>query len=469
MTNIPAISINEAELVLKQRVVLEPAGEGELCPPEYTDEALALRFADHHAAVLRYVAAWGRWFIWDGKKWARDETLMAFNFARKICRDAANECPDARIACRIASAATVAAVERLARSDRRLAATVDQWDSDNWVLNTPEGVVDLRTGILRKHDPEEYLTKITQVGPHGSSTAWAKFLDRVTNHDRDLQSYLQRVAGYVLTGDTAEHALFFCYGTGANGKSVLIETIAGMLGDYQKTAPIETFTASSSDRHPTELAGLRGARLVSAVETEEGRRWAESRIKQLTGGDRIAARFMRQDFFEYDPQFKLIIAGNHKPGLRSVDEAIRRRFNLIPFTVTIPAAERDLALKNKLREEWPAILAWAVEGCLMWQKQGLGPPKVVLAATDAYLASEDTVAAWIEECCVRDPDGWESQGDLYASYKAWAEKAGEFAGLRKTFTTKLETRGFSEQRKNMGRGYRGYNLIQSSSLHWGNA
>src|SRR5262249_4902153 len=150
-----------------------------------------------------------------------------------------------------------------------------------------------------------------------------------------------RLLGYALTGLTIEHALFFLYGTGANGKSVLMSTVAGILGSYHRTAPIETFTASTSERHPTDLAGLRGARLVTAVETEEGRRWAESKIKALTGGDRIAARFMRQDFFEFTPQFKLVIAGNHKPGLRSVDEAIRRRFNLVPFTVTIPKAERD--------------------------------------------------------------------------------------------------------------------------------
>ena len=162
---------------------------------------------------------------------------------------------------------------------------------------------------------------------------------------------MQRVFGYALSGDTSAHALFFLFGTGANGKSVTIDTVAGILNDYHRTAAIETFTASSVERHPTDLAGLRGARLVTAVETEEGRRWAESRIKTLTGGDKIAARFMRQDYFEFSPQFKLVIAGNHKPGLRSVDEAIRRRFHLIPFTVTIPPASRDPQLREKLKAE----------------------------------------------------------------------------------------------------------------------
>ena len=164
-------------------------------------------------------------------------------------------------------------------------------------------------------------------------------------------------------------------------------------------APIETFTASHQDRHPTELARLRGARLVTSVETEEGRRWAESRIKSLTGGDKIAVHFMRQDFFEFTPQFKLVIAGNHKPGLRSVDEAIRRRLNLIPFTVTIPPAERDPDLAEKLKAEWPGILAWAIVGCLAWQRDGLAAPKAVTSATAAYLEAEDAVAAWIKERC----------------------------------------------------------------------
>jgi P4 family phage/plasmid primase-like protien len=175
----------------------------------------------------------------------------------------------------------------------------------------------------------------------------------------------------------------FLWGMGGNGKSTFLEAITQCVGDYHRAAPIETFTASHTDRHPTDLAGLRGARLVTAIETDEGRHWAESKIKTLTGGDKISARFMRQDFFEYIPQFKLLIAGNHKPGLRSVDEAIRRRFNLIPFAVTIPKQDRQFG--EKLKAEWPGILAWMIQGCLDWQQRGLNPPDAVTAATDAYL------------------------------------------------------------------------------------
>ena len=177
------------------------------------------------------------------------------------------------------------------------------------------------------------------------------------------------------------------------------EDVAAILGDYAKTAPMETFTATQGDRHPTELAGLMGARLVTAQETEQGRRWAESKVKSMTGGDPIAARFMRQDFFEFTPQFKLLIAGNHKPGLRGVDEAIRRRLHLIPFTVTIPPERRDPDLFEKLKPEWPGILKWAIDGCLAWQRDRLTPPGIVREATAAYLAAEDAIAQWLDECC----------------------------------------------------------------------
>ena len=308
-----------------------------------------------------------------------------------------------RPASAIASAKTVYAVERLARSDRRLAATVDQWDADPWQLNTPQGVVDLTTGQARPHVPEDYFTKITAVGPQGGCPRFLAFLDRITGGDAELVAYLRRVLGYGLTGLTREHALFFGYGTGANGKSVLLSTVAGILDEYHKTAPIETFTASNGDRHPTDLASLRGARLVTATETEEGRRWAESRIKQLTGGDTVAARFMRQDFFEYRPAFKLIIAGNHKPSLRSVDEAIRRRFHLIPFAVTIPARG---ARRRSRREAQGRMARGSSHGSSRdaWngKPKALVPPRAVLEATEAYLSAEDAIAAWIEEKCEVD-------------------------------------------------------------------
>jgi len=256
---------------------------------------------------------------------------------------------------------------------------------------------------------------------------------------------------------TIEHALFFLYGLGANGKSVYLNTLSGIMGEYHRTAPIETFTASAHDRHPTDLAGLRGARFVTATETEEGRRWAESRIKQMTGGDKIAARFMRGDFFEFSPQFKLVIAGNHQPGLRSVDEAIRRRFNLIPFTVHIPPEERDEKLAERLKQEWPGILSWMVEGCLAW-RDGLNPPDIVKAATAEYLEAEDAMSCWLEEKCDRGPHARETSTDLFVSWKNWADAAGESSGTQRRFSQKLEDRGFEKIKDRYGRSFAGIRL-----------
>jgi putative DNA primase/helicase len=252
-----------------------------------------------HGPHLRYVAAWGQWLGWDGIRWKRDDTLGALDLARRTCRTASAECNDQRIARQLARAQTVNAVAGLARADRRIAATVDQWDSDPWLLNTPAGVVDLRCGLLRPVRPENYMTKCTAVAPSEAEPAPSGISRESDGRGPRLQQFLQRLFGYALTGVTREHALAFFHGTGGNGKSVLLGVASGIFGDYATTAPIELFLASRGDQHPTGLASLRGARLVTVIETEEGRRWGESKIKALTGGDRISARFMRQDFFEF--------------------------------------------------------------------------------------------------------------------------------------------------------------------------
>jgi putative DNA primase/helicase len=411
-------------------------------PPEFSDDALALRFSDRHGAALRYVAGWGRWMLFDGIAWREDSTLAVFDKARVIAREAAETCNDMNVAGLLTSAKTVAAVERLARSDRRHAATADQWDSDLWLLNTPGGTVDLRTGKPRAHRSGDYMTKTTAVAPGGECPLFLKFLDRITDGDGELQSYLQRVFGYCLTGITTEHALFFGHGTGRNGKGVLLGALGGLMGEYAVVATMEVFMASANDRHTTDIAMLRGARLVTAQETEEGRRLAEARIKAITGGDPITARFMRQDNFTYMPQFKPFIAGNHKPGLRGVDEAIRARLHMIPFTVTIPKPERDRELPEKLKAEWPGILAWAIEGCLKWQRIGLAPPEAVTSATEHYLDAEDSLGAWLGERTRKNGYGATETSRLFADWTLWAKAAGEDPGTLKRFGQALEDRGY---------------------------
>lgn len=429
-----------------------------------TEDALALAFTRRYHRDWRYVAGWGRWLVWDGHRWRTEDTLAATDLIRSVCRHAAVRADNPKIAAKLASSGTVSGVERLARADRRHAATTDEWDADPWLLNTPGGVIDLRTGRQRPHDRVDRMTKITTATSGGRSAEdcpiWLQFLGEVTGGDLALQAYLQRMVGYALTGSTQEHALFFLYGTGANGKSVFVNTLATILGDYATNAPMDTFMETRTDRHPTDMAGLRGARFVAAIETEQGRRWAESKVKNLTGGDKISARFMRQDFFEFFPQFKLFVAGNHKPAIRNIDEAMKRRLHLIPFTITVPPERRDKHLQQKLLAERDGILAWAVQGCLDWQRLGrLDPPQQVLEATEEYFEAEDALGRWLEERCVRAPNAKSLTAELFNDWKQWAEAAGEFIGAQRRFSDLLITRGLEKWRNGMGvRGFQGIGL-----------
>ena len=446
------------------RIGDEPGPESDTSAGEETvwgtEDALALSFTRRYHQDWRYVAAWGKWLVWDGQRWRSEDTLAATDLVRHVCRHASVKSSNPKIAAKLAAASTVSGVERLARADRRHAATTDEWDADQWLLNTPGGVIDLRHGRMRPHDRLDRMTKITTATPRGDCPIWRQFLDEVTGGDKTLQTYLQRMVGYALTGSTREHALFFLYGTGANGKSVFVNTLATILGDYATNAPMDTFMETRTDRHPTDMAGLRGARFVAAIETEQGRRWAESKVKNLTGGDKISARFMRQDFFEFFPQFKLFVAGNHKPAIRNIDEAMKRRLHLIPFTVTIPPERRDKHLQQKLLAERDGILAWALDGCLAWQRLGrLEPPQQVMDATEEYFEAEDALGRWLDENCVRVPNAKSLTAELFNDWKQWAEAAGEFIGSQRRFSDLLMTRGLEKWRNGVGiRGFQGIGL-----------
>jgi putative DNA primase/helicase len=444
--------------------ILQLHDEEAVNAPAFSEEALALLFAEQHGGTLRYVAAWGKWLHYDGAKWQFDDTRRVFSLARNICREAARKANKQSEAKAVASAKTRAAVVSLAGEDRRLAATVNQWDVDPWLLNTPDGVVELRSGKMRPHAATDYMTKITAVAADGACPKFRKFLQRVFDKDTALVEYVQRMLGYSLTGVTTEHALFFCHGNGGNGKGVLFNTARGIFGDYHETAAMSTFVATDREHHPTDLAKLRGARLVTSTETEEGARWAETKIKTLTGGDEISARFMRQDFFNFVPQFKLAISGNHKPVLRSVNEAIRRRMNLIPFVITIPEKERDPILTDKLKNEWPGILKWMIEGCLEWQRIGLKPPQVVIDATKEYLDSEDNVGNFIEERCTVNANAEVNTTRLFNSWQNWANANNAYVGAAKNFNTWMAERGFikgRDKKTNTERVFKGLELRAS--------
>jgi putative DNA primase/helicase len=451
----------------------EQTDEAMRAPPHASQADLMLRFIQAHGDRTRYVAGWDRWRLWDGTVWREDATLKINDMALAVCCDAAAACNKSREAKALASAAAVGATLALAKAHRAVAATVEQWDRDQWLLNTPGCTINLSTGTRRPHDRLDYITKVTAVAPVGDCPRWHQFITEITGGDEELGRFLQRMAGYALTGCTHEHALFFLYGTGANGKGVFLNTLTGILNDYAVVAPMAAFIASQQDRHTTDLAMMRGARLVVAQETESGRYWNESLVKSLTGGDRITARFMRQDNFTFDPQFTLIIGGNHRPSLRNVTYAIRRRFFMIPFTVTFPdngtdaATQRDKNLAAKLRAEWPGILGWMTEGCADWRANGLRPPRCVVEATSTYLANEADVARWIEECCILDQSLWTASGQLYASWKTWAEEAGEPGGSQKRLVELLENHASPKREAGTGRrGFSGIGLKPPTTQRW---
>jgi len=424
-----------------------------------SEDAVATAFTCKYGGVLKFDHQMKSWYEWDGSYWKRDLVERAFHFARDLARQIGKGSG------KMGKASVAGGAERFARAHPLHAVATTIWDQDAFLLGTPEGTVDLKTGQLQTSEPTDFITKRTSVAPRaGKPTRWLQFLDEATGGDQELVRFLQRICGYALTGDVREHALFFVYGSGKNGKSVFLNTLQRILGEYAVTSAMETFTASRFDKHPTGFAMLRGARLVTASETEEGRAWAEATIKQLTGGDAITARFMAKDFFTYQPQFKLLIVGNHQPTLHNVDEATRRRFNIIPFTRQ--PARPDLQLETKLEAEHGEILQWMIDGCLEWQEFGLGKPKAVREATEAYFDDQDLMGQWINDRCVIDNPAdasrpFEETSKLFADWSSYAKAAGEEPGSQKAFGTKLNKRGFSRDRlteSTRARIYRGIAL-----------
>jgi P4 family phage/plasmid primase-like protien len=417
------------------------AAECDLDGFELHEDGIALAFAKKFKDNLLYDHTRGSWYNWTGSHWKIEQTNLAFAWSRDICRELARD-EEMKIKAAVSKAATASAVERFARSDRSFAVTSEKWNTDPYLLGTPDGVVDLRTGHIRPASPSDMITKVTAVGPAPVGTrapTWERFLHEATNGDLELQRFLAQIAGYCLTGDVSEECLFFVHGQGGNGKGVFIKAIGTILGDYSVSTAIQTFTASKNERHPTELAALAGARMVTASETEDGRSWAEARIKELTGNESpISARFMRQDFFEFMPTFKIVIFGNHRPILNNVDDANRRRFNIIPFTHKPKTV--DSKLKNKIEKEYPAILRWMIDGCLDWQANGLVRPTSVLEATQEYFDSQDVFGQWIKQCCAVEPGNkelWTVSADLYESWVQYCAGHGEEPGKERDLGSKL--------------------------------
>ncbi len=420
---------------------------------QLTDMGNGSRLKLRHGQDIRYCYPWKTWVIWGGMRWKNDVTghvhRLAKDTAKAMWAEAAALADDtqskalARHALKSQSELRLKAMMSSAQCEVPI--QPEEFDRDPWLLNCANGTLDLRTGELRPHQREDFIMKLAPVeyDPEATCPTWLAFFERIMAGNERLIAYLHKMVGYGLTGSVKEQCLFFLYGLGANGKSTFLNLMRKMLGDYAKHTPAETFMFKRGDHIPADLADLKGARVVTAVEVEDGKRFAESLLKQATGGDRQKARFLYGNFFEYDPEYKIFLAANHKPQIKGTDPAIWRRIRLIPFIVAIPEHERDQDLTQKLEAELPGILAWAVKGCLLWQQEGLGPPEEVIEATEGYRQEMDSLGNFLDECCVLLPEARTNFKSLYEEYRRWCDDMGETPRGRNDFAKKLTERGFA--------------------------
>ena len=425
----------------------------ELLPPEFSELALAKHWSNNEGADWCYTLAWNQWCHWDGTRWNIDRTNSVTSLiADEMCR--ATHWQEAKALSQTAikslcSKRTIANVRDIAGCFPRHARLPEEWDKNPWLLGTPDGTLDLKTGILRKPQRGDFMTRQTAVSPKpGPMPHWNKVLDRCTKGDVEMRKYYQRWAGYTLTGSCQEEGFLFVHGAGNSGKSKFIDCLGGMLGKadeggYCATAKIEMLMESKHERHTEELACLAGARMVRTSEPDEGARWNEALLKLITGRDTVSARRLYEKQFTFIPEFKLYINGNFRPAFKNTGEEIKRRMHFVEFPESIPEADRIYGLPELLEKEWPAIMAWAVEGCLEWQRIGLQKPASVKDATQEYLDNEDTLGQWITDCCELGKDLKYITGDAYKSYAEYVDKAGEGIVSKKRFSQRMDARGYN--------------------------
>ena len=440
---------------------------GDLGGSATTDEANAKRFVAQHGTKLRYVKKWGTWLVWDGMRWAEEEVdltrAMARETARRIYSEAMTATSDkeaealAKWARASSSADRMEKMVRVASWDPAVMTRPKEFDREPWELNTPGGILDLKTGIVRAHAPSAMHTKLTATAvQEGNPIRWLRFLDEIFDGDRELMDWVQRLLGYSLMGTVREHVLAICWGSGANGKSTLLEVVQGVLGEYAAPADPTLLLAKRSDAHPAGIADLRGLRLVTCQETDEGRSLDEATVKNLTGGTERKARFMRGNFFSYTPSDTIWLATNHRPMIRNNDNGIWRRVKLIPFTVEIPVDRQNPELKAELlATEGPQILAWLVTGCLRYQAEGLGTAKAVETATERYRAEMDTIGEFIKDRCTVDGSAKVSASELFSEFTAWAQDNKVRLMDSRRFSHEMADRGFDEVRRRDGKVFLG--------------
>jgi putative DNA primase/helicase len=460
----------------------ERFGRGEEAPFEErfpcTDAGNAELFAHLNADRLRFDHRQSRWLEWAGHWWHEDRTQQVVQQAIRAARyryhqaDSISD-PDmrkavAKWAIQSENRSRVESCLALAKSVWPISDSGEGWDGDSWLLGVENGVIDLRLGALREGRREDRITRHAPVkfDPRATCPGFETFLQRV-QPDPEISAYLRRRAGYSMTGDVGEQDLVFFHGSGANGKTTFVSVLMDTLGpDFSKQAAPGLLLKHYNDRHPTEIADLDGSRLLVSVEVEEGRALAEELVKQLTGGDRLKARRMREDFYEFEPTFKIFLLANHKPTVTGTDYAIWRRIKLVPWNVTVPLAERDRSLRQKLRREAPGIFNWMLAGCLDWQSAGMQEPASIATATEAYRAESDPISEFIEDRCVTGDHYFVATGAAYSEFQSWESQQGVSTKdqshlTQKAFGTRLGER-FRRGRGHRGeRGYHGIGLLSA--------
>ena len=438
-----------------------------------TDLANAYRLVALYGSKIRFVSAWGSWMHYDGQRWARasEPTMrgLGVEVARKMMSDALNRAATenadgfmhpgfkgayerVEFARKTQDAKRLDAMVRIAASLPGVEIGHEQLDAEPYLLNVQNGTIDLRLGTLRPHDPADLITRIAAVNfdPSAQCPTWLSFLDRAMASDASLVAYLKRLFGYAITGDVSEQCLPFFFGEGANGKSTATRAFGDVLGEYAVRAPRGLLFEAKGAQHDTRYASLHKARFVTCSEVEEGAAFDEALIKDLTGGDPISARRMREDFWSFLPTHKLFLAGNHRPRVRGRDHGIWRRLHLVPWTVTITEAEKDPHLLEKLAAESEGILAWAIQGCLDWQATGLTAPDAVRSAVEAYRAESDPLHEFFDSRVTFEPEAKVARSALRASYEAWARENGAIPVGAKRFAESLRARGVTPSKVRLG-------------------
>ncbi len=449
-------------------------GKGKQKKFPLTDSGNAERLISSNMGSIRYCPEWKKWLIWDGCRWTPDMTGSIFQLAKNTVRkiyeessrgndDAARKA-NAKWAIKSETMASINAMISLAKTESDVPISVNELDTKLWLLNCKNGTINLKTGELQPHTKTDYLTKMIDVeyDLNAQCPTWINFLETIFENNKAVIAYIQKAVGYSLTGDTSEQCLFICYGTGENGKSTFLRTFLKILEGYAQAATFETFLVKNSESVRNDIARMQGSRFVSAIEAGEGKRLAETLIKQVTGGDTISARYLYGEYFDFIPTFKIWLACNHKPVIRETNNAIWRRIRLIPFNRQIPEEAQDKHLFEKLQAESSGILTWAVQGCREWQQVGLGTPEEIKNANEAYKSEMDIIGNFLADCCTINPEGKTLSKLLYTSYEEWAKTNGEVALRQKTFGVRLTEKGFALGRSTGGRFRMGITLNEDA-------